>query len=138
MLSFLLMSGFLLVPPIKKCLAEFGAIGALIAGYLIFRQLGMVFGWSDNIVYILTAVSTIGYLSLLQIPWSSPAHFHVRHYDPIGHHRTRHRWCDLWFNGRTHESSWLQWLVGTHLHIRYHDGSCAFGSLDPLLKSLDL
>ena len=45
----------------KEMLAEFGAIGALIAGYLIYRQLGMVFGWSDNIVYILTAVSTIGY-----------------------------------------------------------------------------
>ena len=35
----------------KEMLAEFGAIGALIAGYLIFRQLGMVFGWSDNVVY---------------------------------------------------------------------------------------
>ena len=42
-------------------LAEFGAIGALIAGYLIFRQLGMVFGWDDNVVYGLTAVATIGY-----------------------------------------------------------------------------
>ena len=45
----------------KEMLAEFGAIGALIAGYLIYRQLGMVFGWSDNVVYGLTAVSTIGY-----------------------------------------------------------------------------
>ena len=45
----------------KEMLAEFGAIGALIAGYLIFRQLGMVFGWGDNIVYILTAVATVGY-----------------------------------------------------------------------------
>jgi len=45
----------------KEMLAEFGAVGALIAGYLIFRQLGMVFGWSDNVVYILTAVATIGY-----------------------------------------------------------------------------
>jgi hypothetical protein len=42
-------------------LAEFGAIGALIAGYLIFRQLGMVFGWSDNMVYGLTAVGTVAY-----------------------------------------------------------------------------
>ena len=42
-------------------LAEFGAIGALIAGYLIFRQLGMVFGWSDNVVYGLTAAATVGY-----------------------------------------------------------------------------
>ena len=45
----------------KEMLAEFGAIGALIAGYLIFRQLGMVFGWSDNVVYGLTAVATVGY-----------------------------------------------------------------------------
>ena len=45
----------------KEMLAEFGAIGALIAGYLIFRQLGMVFGWSDTIVYALTAVATVGY-----------------------------------------------------------------------------
>ena len=45
----------------KEMLAEFGAIGALIAGYLIFRQLGMVFTWSDTTVYGLTVVSTIGY-----------------------------------------------------------------------------
>ncbi len=45
----------------KEMLAEFGAIGALIAGYLIYRQLGMVFGWDDSIVYGLTAASTIGY-----------------------------------------------------------------------------
>jgi MFS family permease len=61
----------------KEMLAEFGAIGALIAGYLIFRQLGMVFGAdADNnpetpntvfglgesiFVYGLTAVATIGY-----------------------------------------------------------------------------
>ena len=45
----------------KEMLAEFGAIGALIAGYLIFRQLGMVFGWSDNMVYGLTAVGTVAY-----------------------------------------------------------------------------
>ena len=42
-------------------LAEFGAIGALISGYLIFRQLGMVFGWSDNVVYGLTAAGTVAY-----------------------------------------------------------------------------
>jgi MFS family permease len=45
----------------KEMLAEFGAIGALIAGYLIFRQLGMVFGWTDVIVYGLTAAATVGY-----------------------------------------------------------------------------
>ena len=45
----------------KEMLAEFGAIGALIAGYLVFKQLGMVFGWQDGIVYGLTAAATIGY-----------------------------------------------------------------------------
>ena len=45
----------------KEMLAEFGAIGALIAGYLIFRQLGMVFDWSDKMVYGLTAVGTVAY-----------------------------------------------------------------------------
>ena len=45
----------------KEMLAEFGAIGALIAGYLVFKQLGMVFKWTDTIVYILTALATVGY-----------------------------------------------------------------------------
>tara|TARA_Y100000588_G_C14192404_1_gene898607 strand:- start:383 stop:1699 length:1317 start_codon:yes stop_codon:yes gene_type:complete len=45
----------------QEMLAEFGAIGALIAGYLIFRQLGMVFEWTDGVVYGLTAAATIGY-----------------------------------------------------------------------------
>ena len=45
----------------KEMLAEFGAIGALISGYLIFRQLGMVFSWSDPIVYGLTGAATVGY-----------------------------------------------------------------------------
>ena len=45
----------------REMLAEFGAIGALIAGYLVFKQLGMVFGWGDNAVYLLTAVATVGY-----------------------------------------------------------------------------
>ena len=45
----------------REMLAEFGAIGALIAGYLIFRQLGMVFEWTDIVVYGLTAVATVGY-----------------------------------------------------------------------------
>ena len=65
----------------KEMLAEFGAIGALIAGYLIYRQLGMVFGWSDNVVYILTAVSTIGYYLIVNL-WASLTHFHVYYHDP--------------------------------------------------------
>ena len=61
----------------REMLAEFGAIGALIAGYLMFKQLGMVFatdadqnpdtaktvlGMSEAIfVYGLTALGAIGY-----------------------------------------------------------------------------
>jgi len=45
----------------KEMLAEFGVIGAGIAGFLIFKQLGGVFGWSDTIVYILLAISIAAY-----------------------------------------------------------------------------
>jgi MFS family permease len=45
----------------KEMLAEFGVIGAAIAGYLIFKQLGMVFGWSDGLVYGVLAASVIAY-----------------------------------------------------------------------------
>ena len=45
----------------KEMLAEFGAVGALISGYLIFRQLGMVFEWSEVVVYGLTVAATAGY-----------------------------------------------------------------------------
>ena len=62
----------------KEMLAEFGAIGALISGYLIYRQLGMVFEWSDNVVYGLT--STIGY-PVLQILRASTVDFYVYHHD---------------------------------------------------------
>ncbi len=45
----------------KEMLAEFGAIGALIAVALIFGQLGQVFGWSAGVTWGLVAVATIGY-----------------------------------------------------------------------------
>jgi MFS family permease len=45
----------------REMLAEFGVIGAGIAGFLIFKQLGGVFGWSDMIVYGLLAVSVLAY-----------------------------------------------------------------------------
>lgn len=45
----------------REMLAEFGVIGAGIAGFLIFKQLGMVFKWSDGIIYGLLAVSVIAY-----------------------------------------------------------------------------
>jgi MFS family permease len=44
-----------------EMLAEFGAIGALIASFLIFNQLGMVFSWGGGVVYGLTAVATVAY-----------------------------------------------------------------------------
>ena len=45
----------------KEMLAEFGVIGAAIAGFLICKQLGMVFGWSDGIVYGLLIASVAAY-----------------------------------------------------------------------------
>ena len=46
----------------QEMLAEFGAIGALIASYLIFRQLGMVFEWTDGKNSLWTHCSlTVGY-----------------------------------------------------------------------------
>ncbi|MFP6887776.1 MAG: MFS transporter [Opitutales bacterium] len=45
----------------REMLAEFGVIGAGIAGFLIFKQLGGVFGWSDTIVYVLLAASIAAY-----------------------------------------------------------------------------
>ena len=69
----------------KEMLAEFGAIGALISGYLIFRQLGMVFVWSDNVVYGLTAAGTVAY-GHIATSWASPTYLHVYHYDSIGYY----------------------------------------------------
>jgi len=45
----------------KEMLAEFGYFGAILAAYLIFRQLGMVFGWEENFVYFLTLASAAAY-----------------------------------------------------------------------------
>jgi MFS family permease len=45
----------------KEMLAEFGYVGALIAAYFVFKQLGMVFGWNDNFVYFLTTATAAGY-----------------------------------------------------------------------------
>jgi len=42
-------------------LAEFGVIGAFIAFYLIFEQLGMVFGWSTGLTWGVILVTVIGY-----------------------------------------------------------------------------
>jgi MFS family permease len=45
----------------REMLAEFGVLGAALAGFLIFRQLGEVFGWSNVVTYGLLAVAVIGY-----------------------------------------------------------------------------
>ena len=45
----------------KEMLAEFGVIGAFIAFFLIFKQLGGVFAWSDTIVYAVTGASVVAY-----------------------------------------------------------------------------
>ena len=45
----------------KEMLAEFGVIGAFIAFYLIFEQLGMVFGWGTGLTWVVILVTVIGY-----------------------------------------------------------------------------
>jgi MFS family permease len=45
----------------KEMLGEFGVIGAAIAGYLVIKQLGLVFGWSNAVVYGLLAASLVAY-----------------------------------------------------------------------------
>jgi len=45
----------------KDMLAEFGVAGALIASFLIFKQLGGVFGWGDAAVYFLISISIVFY-----------------------------------------------------------------------------
>ncbi|MCH2329967.1 MAG: MFS transporter, partial [Roseibacillus sp.] len=45
----------------REMLGEFGAIGAAIAGFLIFKELGGVFEWSMGVVIGITAVLVIAY-----------------------------------------------------------------------------
>ena len=45
----------------KEMLAEFGAVGALIASFLMFREIGGVFEIPDMAVWIAMAVAVIGY-----------------------------------------------------------------------------
>ena len=45
----------------KEMLAEFGVMGALIASFLIFKQLGGVFGWADVTVFFLINISIVFY-----------------------------------------------------------------------------
>ncbi len=45
----------------REMLAEFGVLGAALAGFLIFRQLGQVFEWSNGLTYGLLAIAVIAY-----------------------------------------------------------------------------
>lgn len=45
----------------RDMLAEFGAIGAALASYFIFMQLGLVFSWPLAVVVALVVVTTVGY-----------------------------------------------------------------------------
>jgi len=45
----------------REMLAQLGAAGAFVAFYLIFAQLGVVFGWSGAVTWGLIAASVIGY-----------------------------------------------------------------------------
>ncbi len=45
----------------KEMLAEFGTPAAFIAFYLIYAQLGQVFGWSGSLTWSLIAATVIGY-----------------------------------------------------------------------------
>ena len=45
----------------REMLAEFGAVGAAIAAFLVVKQLGEVFGWSGWVVYGIVAVLVAAY-----------------------------------------------------------------------------
>jgi len=52
----------------KEMLGEFGVIGAAIAGFLIVKQLGLVFGWSDGIVYGVLIALVLAYGAYCRSP----------------------------------------------------------------------
>lgn len=45
----------------KEMLAEFGIIGAFIAGFLVFSQLGQVFGWSTGVTWGVIIAAVVAY-----------------------------------------------------------------------------
>jgi len=45
----------------REMLAEFGVLGAALAGFLVFKQLGMVFNWSSALVWSLLIVAVTVY-----------------------------------------------------------------------------
>jgi len=52
----------------RDMLAEFGVIGAAIAGFLIVKQLGGVFGWTDTTVYITLGALVVAYGAYCRSP----------------------------------------------------------------------
>ena len=45
----------------REMLGEFGVLGAAIAGYLVIKQLGEVFGWGNGVVFGLLGVLLVAY-----------------------------------------------------------------------------
>lgn len=45
----------------REMLGEFGVLGAAIAGYLVIKQLGEVFGWSNGVVFGVLGVLLVAY-----------------------------------------------------------------------------
>ncbi|MCX6965835.1 MAG: MFS transporter [Verrucomicrobia bacterium] len=45
----------------REMLAEFGVLGAALAGFLVFKQLGMVFGWPQAVTWTLLGVAVAAY-----------------------------------------------------------------------------
>lgn len=45
----------------REMLAEFGIIGAAIASFLVFKQLGMVFGWSTPVTWVIIIAAVAAY-----------------------------------------------------------------------------
>lgn len=45
----------------REMLAEFGVLGATLAGFLVFKQLGMVFGWPQAVTWTLLGVAVAAY-----------------------------------------------------------------------------
>lgn len=55
----------------REMLAEFGVLGAAIAGFLVFKQLGMVFAWPSSVVWALLGISVAAY-GLYCRSWGRP------------------------------------------------------------------
>jgi MFS family permease len=52
----------------REMLGEFGVIGAAIAGFLIVKQLGLVFEWSDGVIYGVLVALVVAYGAYCRSP----------------------------------------------------------------------